>query len=219
MNTRQLLQFESIIACQAMLNNKEFRGQELETLREKFDRATAEVHTLWHTQNVEHGTSSADAGQLTRMRKELRQRLLRITRRAVVVLDGMPGIRQDLRVPHANVKVAELLTAGTRIVKNLRPHLRTLHEEGLPTNTVPGLVAAMKAIKEKSGSPDAAIARRSRATASLPDAIRRARDIAKAIDSIVRADLDGNAIATWENAYRIPRKKGRPKKKRRPPPS
>lgn len=72
----------------------------------------------------------------------------------------------------------------------------------------------MKAIKERSAGPDEAMARRSRATQALPSAIRRARAIAKALDSVIMADFEFHATVPWKIAYRIPRKKGRPKKRR-----
>jgi hypothetical protein len=218
MNTRQYLQFESIINCQAVLNDRQFRHAEIDTLRGRLDKATADLRKTWHAQGEADGDRSYDSGMLRRTRKEVRQRLLRISRRAIVVLDGLPGIRDDLRVPHATVKDADLLKAAARIVKNLRPHLRTLHETGLPKDSMPSLLKAMKALKEQSAKSDTAIARRSVATASLPSAIRRARDIAKALDSVIKADLDGTAVVMWNAAYRIPRKKGRPKKARRASP-
>lgn len=122
MNTRQFLQYESIRHCQVVLRGKRFKGPEIDTLRQRFDRAADDVQKLWYEQEKTHRESRGEAGELRRMRADLRKRLLRISRRAVVVLDGMPGIRDDLRVPHANVKNVDLLKSGARIVRNLRPY-------------------------------------------------------------------------------------------------
>jgi hypothetical protein len=62
---------------------------------------------------------------------------IRVADHAIVVLEGMPGIRDDVRVPHANAKTAGLVKSAKRIVKNVRPHLESLHQAGLPKEAIP----------------------------------------------------------------------------------
>ena len=216
MNTRQQLQFRSIIDCQAILEQKEFHRPDLDPLRARFDKAASDVRELYTSQSVAHGSRASDGAELNGLRKNVRQRLLRISRHALAVLEGLPGIREDVRVPHANAKDAELIKAAARITRNLRPHLKTLQENGLARDSFARLQVAVKALKAKIETPNTAIARRSRATASIPPAIRRARTIARALDTIIRAELTSDVVVRWTGAYRIPRKLGRPKKRRAP---
>lgn len=213
MNARQELQATSVMHCKAILGNKAFRHPEIDPLRRKFDEAADAMYEIQTRQGVEHLRRSSDGGQLEAMRKDVRKRLQRISRLAIGVLDGVPGIRQDVRVPHAHANDADLLKGAARIIKNLRPHVATLHEAGLPRDAFPKLLSQMKLLKAKSADADTAIARRSRATASLPSAIRRARNLARALDSVIKAKLGADAIAQWTAVYRIPRKMGRPKKR------
>lgn len=140
----------------------------------------------------------------------------RIARAAIVHLDGLPGIREDVRVPHANASNADLLEGKTRLVKNLRPHMTTLHESGLPKDSIARLNAVAKAFAAKLANTDTYVNRRSRATSSLPEALAHGRKIVNAIDVTVRLELADNprALHIWGKAKRIPLKLGRPKKKR-----
>jgi hypothetical protein len=217
MNKRQLLQHQSIIYCEALLGDAAFKGRpELAGLRERFLAAAAELRTLSHAQYNAHEDRSIESGSRKALRKDVRTRLMRIGRHAEAVLDGLPGIREDVRLPHGNATDSELLEAAARITKNLRPHVRTLHKTGLPKQEFTKLAASLKALKEKSGSPNTAIARRSRATASIPAAIRRARTIAGSLDIAIRAELPAFDVRRWKHAYRVPKKMGRPKKKKGP---
>jgi hypothetical protein len=220
MNTRQQLQFDSLVSCDTVLDRSAFRRDELAALRGRFKQATSEVRKLWYDQGYAHSQRGGDGATLRKLRADLRSRLIRVRRHAVVVLRGLPGIREDLSMPHAGAKDSEQLKAAARILKNLRPHLKTLHDTGLPRGAIADIEAVVKALKAKTASSDTAISRRSRATASLPDAIREARDLARALDAAIRAEIsDVTALTIWASSYRIPRKKGRPKKRRQPLPS
>ena len=214
MDTRQHLTFESLTDCLATLKRREFARPEIEPLQAKLAEAVGEVRKLYQTQVTNHMGRTGDSGETTRLRKELRKRMMRIASNAVVSLEGLPGVEDDMRVPHANTKTSDLLDAANRFAKNVRPHLRTLHANGLPANALAQLETTARALEAKASSADTAIARRSRATSSLPDAIRRARKIVKALDVTIKEELADNtaALRMWTSATRIPRKKGRPKK-------
>ena len=173
---------------------------------------------LYLAQVANHTLRRADGGEVRGLRADLRKQMHRISRLAIVKLEGMPGIEEDARVPHANAKAADLVDAAARLTKNLRPHVRTLYRGGLSKDAFTRMNATAKALAAKSSSPDTAIARRSRATSSIPAAITRARAIVRALDPAVREELAGNALAlhAWTKASRIPGRIGRPKK-RRPP--
>lgn len=120
-------------------------------------------------------------------------------------------------MPHANASNADLLEAKTRLVKNLRPHMKTLHKAGLPKDSIPRLEAVSKAFAAKLANTDTYINRRSRATSSLPEAVAHGRKLVNAIDSVARLEFadDASTLDMWSRAKRIPAKLGRPKKKRR----
>lgn len=219
MNTRQALQSESITACLAVVRGPDFRRPSINVLHAQLKKAAAEIHELHATQIAAGMESVSNTKGLAAARKNVRKQLFRITRHAEAVLDGVPGIREDVRVPHANAKDAVLIKAAARIIKNLRPHMKSLIATGLSKDEVPNLEVAIKRLKEKPGG-SVGIARRSRATASMPDAVKKARKIAKALDAVIRAEFPPGAhLAAWNSVYRVPRKKGRPKKKRPPPPA
>jgi hypothetical protein len=218
MNARQFQQFESIIACEAILQHREFRTREIDALRVKLEGAIALVRQLFHAQTAEDMSRKGGTAGLKALRKNVRKRLMRLSRLAVVELDGLPGIREEVRLPPGNAKDADLVKATMKILKNLRPHVKTLYAGGLPDDAITRLEAAAKSLKARAADPETPIARRSRATASLPSAIRRAREIARALDTAIKSDLSDYAINMWKTVYRIPRKRGRPKKPRRQDP-
>lgn len=217
MNTRQYLQLESCVACLGVLREPAFGRPTIEPLRAKLAKAVEEVRELSGNQVGAHIEARTGSLGLTVARKDVRKWMLRISRLATAVLDGVPGIRDDVRVPHANAKDVEVIKAAARIVRNLKPHMKTLYDHGLPKDALPRLKDAIGRLKAKSPGASTGIARRSRATASLPDAIRRARKFASALDTAIKLEFAGEKmLAHWAIAYRVPRKKGRPKKRRGP---
>lgn len=87
----------------------------------------------------------------------------------------------------------------------------------MPKDAIARVEAAAKALAAKTDSPDTAIARRSRATASVPAALRRARKIVRALDTTINLEFADQKLVLleWARVKRIPRKIGRPKNRRR----
>lgn len=214
MNTRQSLQIESIRGCLAILRKPDFDTTEIKTLTARLKEAFAEIEQLYVTQVAEDIARAGGTARTKALREKVRLQLRRVSRRALVELEGLPGIEDELRMPPGNAKDLDLVKAVARILKNLRPHLKSLYVAGLPPNAVTQLEDSAKLLKMRATNPDTPIARRSRATASLPAAIRRARRIARSLDTSINADLSDVAITRWATVYRIPRKKGRPRKPR-----
>lgn len=214
MEERQHLVNQSIKHSLAILKMPAFAIPALAALRTDLEKASARIDQLMVTQIANRG--DFERFRTAALRKELRLRMLRISRDAVIRLDGLPGIKEDVRVPHANASNADLLEAKSRLVKNLRPHMKTLYKGGLPKDSIPRLEAVAKAFAAKLANTDTYINRRSRATSSLPEALAHGRKIVNAIDSVARLELADNpaALRTWAKAKRIPLKLGRPKKKR-----
>jgi hypothetical protein len=218
MNTRQSLVFTSLMNTVHILERPEFDRPELTALRAKLVKAAKDVADLRFEQEVRNKHTGLDGGRIKVLRIELRKQLLRLSHNAVVTLEGLPGIEEDVRVPHANEKNAELLEATARILKNLRPHLKTLYRNGISRESITRIETTAKALKAKLADGDTAIVRRSRATSSIPDAIRKARLVVRALDDTIRLEFPGDQQMQflWQDAKRVPRKLGRPKK-RKPP--
>lgn len=217
METRQELVYESVRNCVLALKTPTFDRREIAGLRAELEQSANALRDLYREQLNTNQVTGADGKQIATFRRDVRSRLLRISSHAVATLEGVPGIEEDVRMPHANAKNAELLDATTRIIRNVRAHLKTLHKTGLPKDSIARLDAAAKALAAKADSSDTAIARRSRATSSIPAALRRARKIVKALDATIKLEFADKQLVLleWSRAKRIPRKIGRPKNRRR----
>jgi hypothetical protein len=215
MQTRQALVHESIRNSLIALDRPAFDRREIAGLHAQLRKHARRLDALVQEQFRHHATRTSDGIQVASLRKDLRARLLRISSLATVTLRGLPGIEEDVRMPRANCKSADLVDATTRICRNLEPHLRTLSRAGLPNEAVTQVQALARKLDEKHANPDTAIARRSRATASIPDALNDAREIIGALDRTIRIELadDPASLHVWNRAKRIPRKLGRPKRK------
>jgi hypothetical protein len=217
MNARQQLVHESIKQSVIALRLAKFDRREIVGLRGELEKAAKAIAELNQMQYSGSRNLGAGGSQVATLRRDIRHRLLRIASHAVVVLEGLPGVEDAVRVPHANAKNGELLDATTRIIKNVRPHLKTLYKTGLPKDSIARLEADAKALAAKTDNPDTALARRSRATSAIPAALRRARRIVRAIDTTIKLEFadDLPALSMWARAKRIPGRIGRPKTRRR----
>ena len=218
MDSRQTLVFASLNNTVEILKRSEFDRPELAALRKKLQDATKAVADLQFQQEIINNYTGVDGGRIRALRKDLRKRLLRLSHNAIVTLDGLPGIEEDVRVPHANEKNKELLEATARILKNLRPHLKTLYKNGISRESINQIETTAKALAAKLADSDTAMARRSRATNSIPDAIRKARRIVRALDDTIRLEFpdERQLQFLWNHSKKVPRKLGRPRK-RKPP--
>lgn len=220
MNARQLRVTRSVNDALLSLRSRPFATPRIAKLRSELEAAARLIHELSQAQHNANAVAGADGRQIKYARRELRvAHLLPITRRGKLLLKGLPGIADALRVPHAHAPDAELLAATRRVAKAIRPHARAFRDAGFTKDFIAQLERAAKALAAKTANTDTMIGRRARATASLPAALAHAREIIAAIDSLVATELAGDVIALqlWRNAKRIPARMGRPRKPRRPP--
>jgi len=220
MSSRDILRSQSIERCLRTLEMDDFQIELLAPLRMDLMATVDEITELYRIQARWAKVKPVNEGEA--LRKDIRERLLLVQDLALAALHGLPGIREDVRVPHKNANRKIIVEATERIVRNVRPHLATLHAKGLRRDVIPDLERDARKLAQLRPPVDTPMARRSRATASLPDAIRRGRKIVAALDRLIRREFHGQpALASWEMSARIPGKPGRPKKsrRRRPPPS
>lgn len=135
------------------------------------------------------------------------------------ILKGMPGIKDMLRVPHVRASDAKLVEGARRIVKKVRPFEPTLIAAGYRPDFIERAERAIEALEAKAADQNTRVNRRSRATASLSEALAHGREIMEAIDRLVEDDLADNRSARdiWKNVKHLPGQIGRPKNRRRPP--
>jgi hypothetical protein len=221
MNTRQTLVLTSLRNTVLALEDPVFDRPELNALTKKLQQATKAVADLQYQQEWVNKYTGDDGAKTKALRISLRKRLLRLSHHAVIWLEGLPGIEEDVRVPHANTTSEKLLEETARILKNLRPHLKTLYKNGISKESVTLIETTAKALAAKLGDGNTVIARRSRATSDIPDAIRKARRIVGVLDDTIKLEFPHENMLQhrWAAAKRIPAKLGRPKKKkpRNPP--
>jgi hypothetical protein len=216
MEARQELVYESIKKSLVAARRVEQLAPEIATLRADLEDALKEIDQLRQTQHALTSRRTGLGPEIAKVRDDIGKRLRQISNLAVVHLRGLPGIRDDVRPPKMNVSNASLIEGTGRVIRNVQPHIETLYNKGLPRNSIARLEALSRELSQMAIAPNEDLAARARATSSLPEALKRGRDVVRAIDSSMKVALahDATAMRVWEVAKRIPRKPGRPRKKK-----
>jgi hypothetical protein len=217
MTSRQLRQWKSIKKSLDTLRQRGFNHPEIVSSTKDLIVVEKRIAELARKQSF---ATTGDAKRIKILREELRVRyMLRISRRAKVLLTGVAGIREDFHVPHAKASTKELIDAARRIAKHYRTYEKSFLGVGYAKDLGSKFEATIDAFEKWSANADTAISRRSFATKSLPEELALARNIIGSIDATVRSELadDEVAVRTWKPAKRVPGRIGRPKKRRKPP--
>ena len=218
MNTRQDRLLRSVNDSVAALEDPRFHTATIKPLYAELDRAAKVLWDLYQTQQHNTVILRGDGATVTQLKIHLRKKhLLPISRRAKLLLKGYPGIEESVRIPHQRASVEAHVAATKRMVKALRPHAGEFVAAGLRKDFLVECERAAHALKKRDATPDTARSRRSRATRSIPEALRDARQIIASIDAHVNAELneDVTLMAMWSAAKRVPARMGRPPKTRR----
>jgi hypothetical protein len=224
MESRQELLWESIRRALRALGLPAFQLPRLIRLRLQLESVDAEIVSLVGIQR-EPSHASWNRKNVDQLRSALRERhLLPIAQDAPLLLDGMPGIRDEFRVPPKHGADQDLFGASDRILANASRYKKTFVEGGWNEDFIDNAREAADTLKVKLSEVNTDIDRRSRATASLPAAIAKGREIMRSIDRTVLTLLSAKdtSLTVWKSAYRVPKRMGRPRKKknsRRPPPT
>ncbi len=174
------------------------------------------IANIYDSQSYALTSRGADGRRIQNLRSDLRHNhLLPIARKGRDLLEGMPGINESLRVPHARAKDDEQLAAAKRIAEAVRPFARAFVRAKFKKNFITQLERAAAALERGTASTDTMISRGSQATADLRRELAHARKLIATVDSLVVAEfwLDKDVLSLWRNAKRIPRQLGRPRKK------
>ena len=220
MDNDQLRQWGSIQNSLLFLRLPGHQTPRLSIRLAKLERADAEIAALSSTQSRE--SNSRDARKGTLLRVALRKHHLKVINRdAKLFLVGEPGVKDMFRMPHMRIADSKLVDAARRIVDNAKPFEDTfINEAGYRADFITRAEKAIDALAAHIKEPDTAVNRRSRARASIPDALREGRRILDAIDGIIDDEFadDKSTRDLWKRARRLPGKIGRPKNTWRPPP-
>jgi hypothetical protein len=220
MDADQELQRRSIENAVAHVSRIQPRSPRLSRRLEDLQKVQAEVTELWHTQ---YNTHSTDGRESKRLRTNLRLHHLNpISADGKVYLRGIPGIKTDLRLPAIRISDKKLIDTAKRIVNVAGIYKEAFIESGYRPDFIERAEEAITAVEANAASPRKAINKRSRATASLPDALLNGREIIKAIGRIMADEYAGDKakLQLWKDVERLPGKVGRPKKhrpRRQPP--
>jgi multidrug resistance efflux pump len=215
--------WESIKHALVVLGFPAFQIPRLIRLRLQLEELNAEIARLSIIQNQE-SHAKWHRVRANELRVALREtHLLTIARDAPLLLDGLPGIRDEFRVPPKHGSDQELFDAADRILRNAQRYKKTFVDGKWHADFIDNARAAVDALKAKLNETDTSGNERSRATASIPAAIAKGREVMRSIDRTVVTQLvdDRVSVELWKGAFRVPKRMGRPKKKntkRRPPP-
>jgi len=171
------------------------------------------------TQDIARRSLGAHGKSLAITRRNLREKhLLPIVRRGKVLLKGWPGIREELRLPRVRASDAEWVAAARRIAKAMRPHKKVFLNAQFSPDFLQGLERAARELHATSRSENAQATQRALSTRAVAEGLRHCRDLVAAIDSLaVAADVDPRWLALWRKAKRIPKRVGRPPRKKTAP--
>ena len=218
MDADQLRQQSSIKRALVCLLGAAFQTPRISKCREQLEEADQEIAALDSAQSIEGNRGDGPINR--RLRTDLRKHHLNpLGRHGAFILKGVPGIKDMLRVPHLRTSDKKLVEAARRIINNVREYEDTLIESGYRADFIERAERAIDALEAKAADPNTRVNRRSRATASLPEALAHGREIMEAVDRLVEDDLVDNRSARemWKNVKHLPGRIGRPKNRRRPP--
>jgi hypothetical protein len=220
MDNDQLRQWSSIKKALAFLWLPGHQTPRLSIRQAKLEKADAAIEALRDTQSRE--SNDRDTRKAKWLRTDLRKHHLKaLSRDAKLFLAGVPGIKDMFRMPHMRVADSKLVDAARRIVENAKPFEDTfIDEAGYRADFIARAEKAIDALAAHMKEPDSVVNRRSRATASLPEALLEGRKILDSIDGIIEDEFadDKSTRDLWKRARRLPGKIGRPKNTWRPPP-
>ena len=207
-------------AALLILALRDFQTPRLQKRRADLEKKAEEIYGLIVAQG-DTGNRKRGGGATMQLRVGLRKHHIKpLSRDGKLFLEGMPGIKDMLRLPHERIADSKLIEAAHRIVDTVKPFQATFFEEGYRADFFARAEQAIAALEARAGQPDERANRTSRATASLPDALLKGREIIGAIDGLVDDELADkpSARSVWKKAKRLHGKIGRPKNNWRPQP-
>lgn len=217
MNARQLRVGNSVDHGLSSLANLKHKPPAVALAEDELRAARADLQEQYDSQYSSRRNLGAHGISLKLTRRNLRRKhLLPIVTRGKVLLRGLPGIREELRLPRVRDTDAEWVAAARRIAKAVRPHKKVFLAAHFAPDFLSQLDAAVRQLQVMSRSENARRTRLTLSTRGLADSLRHCRDLIASIDSLLMASdgIDEVWLKTWRHAKRIPKRVGRPPRKK-----
>lgn len=214
MNSRQVLVVRSIDNARAVFGSLRVTAPELLAAYVELEAACDSLREA--TQRQFNAHPDARGRGLRNLRRELRVvHLLRIRKRGRVLLKGLPGIDESLRVPHDRAPNDDLIAAAKRIADAVRPHAKAFHRAKFARDFIKRMERAADTLAKAAGAPPDARSDRPLATKKLKDAIKDARLVVDSLDGLMAAHYPPRSpeLRTWRKAKRVGARIGRPRKR------
>jgi hypothetical protein len=151
-----------------------------------------------------------------RLRREtnlLREQMLRVAASTKRHFRDEPAILVALKVPHKRAAVTNICVAARTMCDALAPHHDFLVAEQVDVRRIARLRERAEALAYLEQALDSATPKRRTATQRLPDLISDAMREMRAIGRLL-PEIDGIRLAEWPGSVRLPKRQGRPPKKR-----
>jgi hypothetical protein len=214
MNGRQRLVVQSINNARVFLEGLNVTAPELVAACKELETACDDLRKAEARQAAAH--PGAHGKGLSNLRRELRVvHLLRIRKRGRVLLKGLPGIDDSLRVPHDRAPTQDLIAAAKRIADAVRPHAKAFYAANFAKDFIKRMERAADALAKAAAAPPDAKTDKPRATRDLKDAISDARLVVDSLDGLMAAHYPRRSVVlvNWKKAKRVSARIGRPRKR------
>ena len=214
MNSRQERVVRSIDNARQVFGRLGVKAPELLAAHEELEAACDSLREATVQQFNAH--PGVHGRGLRNLRRELRVvHLLRIRKRGRVLLKGLPGIDDSLRVPHDRAPNDDLIAAAKRIADAVRPYAKAFHRAKFAKDFIKRMERAADALAKAADAPPDPRSDRPLATKKLKDAIKDARLVVDSLDGLMAAHYAPRSpeLRTWRKAKRVGARIGRPRKR------
>lgn len=212
MDKRQEQQLHSLRSSYRFLSNPRYDLPRIVALRKRLGEciAEAERHNSQQTRASVHGRDGSSRRDA--LRSDLRQQLLRISQDGKALLHGMPGIKDELRVPHERDPDEDLIAAAARLLGFAKRQRRVFIQADFARDFIVRAERTAIALEEHITRPTSPVKPGPLATRNLRLALSKGRATIPALTGEIAATFGRNSsdMRAWRSASRIGKPIGRP---------
>jgi hypothetical protein len=220
MKNSELMRWESLERVQRFMHADAPDDPRFTSLRKELDEVCARLRENIQRQASAANTLAADGITIRNLAEELREdQLMPIVRRAKSIVRNQPKREEMLKVPHKHATGDETAAYALALAAWLQKYSTAFVDVGFSKDFLKKLAASattLAAACKHSGSQRRA---RTQATAAIEQDLQRGVVLRSAIDGVLQPffkTVKGLRFA-WKLARRVQKRRGRPKKRRRPP--
>jgi hypothetical protein len=217
MNKRQQLALKTHQQTLVLLTQNNLRTGPLEVLALELEECVSKLRELNASQKFHAGERNLHVMRVERLRRVLRLHMLQIKRHAPKLLKGLAGVEAARHVPHATAKTAVLIAHAEAMIRAVQPHKSEYVRAKFATDFLQKFRADVRrlALSVKAIPREAKLL--AEATAAVTLVVQQAREIERAMDGTMatRIDAGDKRALAWQNARRMGKVRGRPRKKKK----